>query len=89
MEDIKDNPKCTFVTLTFSNEKLTTLNNEIPNEIQGYARDNALATLAVRRFLERWRKKNKKSIRHWLVTELGHKGTDAPFMPLHRGFFIV
>lgn len=76
MEDIKDNPKCTFVTLTFSNEKLTELNEEIPEQIQGYARDNAIATLAVRRFLERWRKKNKKSIRHWLVTELGHKGTE-------------
>ena len=32
--------------------------------------------MAVRRFLERWRKKYKKSVKHWLVTELGHQGTE-------------
>ena len=32
--------------------------------------------MAVRRFLERWRKKYKKSVKHWLVTELGHNGTE-------------
>ena len=32
--------------------------------------------MAVRRFLERWRKKYKKSVRHWLITELGHNGTN-------------
>ena len=42
----------------------------------GYERDNKIAKIAVRRFLERWRKKNKKSVRHWLVTELGHKNTE-------------
>ena len=26
---------------------------------------------AIRLFTERWRKKYKKSIRHWLITELG------------------
>ena len=30
----------------------------------------------MRRFLERWRKKYKKSVKHWLVTELGHNGTE-------------
>lgn len=40
--------------------------------------DNEVASLAVRRFTERWRKqdKNKKTIRHWLVTELGHVNTE-------------
>ena len=38
--------------------------------------ENKIATLAVRRFLERWRKKYKKSVRHWLVTELGQKNTE-------------
>ena len=38
--------------------------------------ENELATLAVRRFLERWRKKHKISVKHWLVTELGHEGTE-------------
>lgn len=45
-------------------------------KIEGYDRDNAIATYAVRHFLERWRKKYGKSLRHWLVTELGHKGTE-------------
>jgi len=44
--------------------------------LKGYETDNAIATLAVREWLERWRKKYKKSLRHWLVTELGHKGTE-------------
>lgn len=45
-------------------------------ELRGYETDNAIAKLAVRRFLERWRKTYKKSLRHWLVTELGHNGTE-------------
>lgn len=45
-------------------------------KIIGYTRDNAIATLAVRRFLERYRKEHKISIRHWLITELGHEGTE-------------
>ena len=45
-------------------------------ELTGYTRDNTIATWAVRHFLERWRKKYKKSLRHWLVTELGHNGTE-------------
>lgn len=44
--------------------------------LQGYALDNAIATLAVRRFNERWRKTENKALRHWLVTELGHNGTE-------------
>lgn len=38
---------------------------------KGYDLDNAAAGLAIRRFLERWRKKYKKSVRHWLITEIG------------------
>ena len=45
-------------------------------EIKGYDKDNAIATRALRLFLERWRKKYKKTLRHWLVTELGHQGTE-------------
>lgn len=43
---------------------------------EGYNHDNEIATVAVRLFLERWRKEYKKSLRHWLVTELGHHGTE-------------
>ena len=42
----------------------------------GYELDNAIATKATRRFLERYRKKNKKSLKHWLITEIGHEGTE-------------
>ena len=45
---------------------------------KGYALDNAIATMGVRAFLERWRKKykNMKDLKHWLVTELGGNGTE-------------
>jgi hypothetical protein len=74
-EEIRHNNKGKFVTLTFSNESIKELAQEIKG-IQGYDLDNEIATLAVRRFLERWRKKYKKSVRHWLVTELGGNGTE-------------
>lgn len=45
-------------------------------KLEGYALDNEIATVAVRRFLERWRKEYGKSVRHWLVTELGGGGTE-------------
>lgn len=75
-EEVYNDNKALFVTLTFSNESIKALNKEIDSKIQGYERDNYIAKLAVRRFLERWRKKFKKSVKHWLVTELGHNGTE-------------
>lgn len=41
---------------------------------------NAIAGYAVRHFLERWRKHYKKTLRHWLITELGHTGTERIHM---------
>lgn len=89
LEDVRHNKNGKFVTLTFSNESYTELYKEInprllitvKGEIEEakktpYEIDNAIATLAMRRFLERWRKKHKKSLRHWMVTELGHNGTE-------------
>ena len=70
-EEIETNKNGKFITLTFSNEELQKLTDET-----GITESNAIATIAIRRFLERWRKKYKKSVRHWLVTELGHKGTE-------------
>lgn len=46
------------------------------NKTEGYGLDNCIATTGVRLFLERWRKKYKKSLRHWLVSELGHQNTE-------------
>ena len=60
-----------FVTLTFSNEELQKLCEEKKNEESNY-----IATIAVRRFLERYRKEFKKSIKHFLITELGHNNTE-------------
>lgn len=67
-EELKNN-KGYFVTLTFSRDSLKELKKktglwweENPNEI---------ATKALRLCLERIRKKTKKSIKHWFVTELG------------------
>jgi len=76
MEDVKYNTNGVFVTLTFSNEEMKKLNNEINKQIQGYERDNEIAVLALKRFRERWRKRTGKSPRHWMVTELGHNGTE-------------
>ena len=42
----------------------------------GYDLDNEIATLAVRRYLERHRKQEGKSQKHWLVTELGQNSTE-------------
>ena len=70
-EEIKHDNTGQFITLTFNNEELQRLTEET-----GIQESNAVATLAVRRFLERWRKKYKKSVKHWLVTELGHNGTE-------------
>lgn len=78
-EDIRHNAGAKFITLTLSNESYASLVDIIhskKSDVEGYALDNAVATIAVRRFLERWRKKHKKSLRHWLVTELGHNGTE-------------
>lgn len=71
-EEIRNNNTGKFVTLTFTDNYLKELEKEI--EIKSKDEkiiENEIATLAVRRFLERWRKETKKSIKHWLITELG------------------
>lgn len=78
LEDIKANKNGIFIALTYSNEEYTKLYNEAKKEtkLEGYDLDNEICKLAVRRFYERFRKKYKKSIRHWLITELGHGDTE-------------
>lgn len=87
LEDIKTHKNGKFITLTFSNEWIKNLSEGYINSngqwskgiqegLKGYDAANAIATLGVRNFVERWRKKYKKSIRHWLITELGHEGTE-------------
>ena len=78
-EDIRVNQNAKFITLTFSERKLKEIEDEIKG-ITGYERDNEVCRIAVRRFTERWRKKYKKTIRHWLITELGHQNTERVHM---------
>lgn len=70
MEEIKVAKYAYFITLTFSNESLQEMKE------RGAEENNGTATKAVRLFLERWRKLYKKSLKHWLITELGHTGTE-------------
>ena len=78
-EDIRVNKNAKFVTYTFSEHELQKLDNEI-KKLSGYDRDNEICRLAVRRYTERWRKKYGKTLRHWLVTELGHANTERVHM---------
>lgn len=79
LEEIKNNNKIAhFVTLTYSNEEYSKFFNEHMSDtkLQGYDLYNEIATKSVRYFLERWRKDTGKSVKHWLITELGHVGTE-------------
>jgi hypothetical protein len=78
-EDIRVNKNAKFVTLTFNERELIKLENSI-KKLKGYDRDNEVCRKAVRRFTERWRKKYKKTVRHWLVTELGSQNTERVHM---------
>jgi len=76
-EEIRENNTGKFVTLTFSNDSLEKLKMTVSNDQSTVSNDqNEIAVYAVRHFLERWRKEYKTSIKHWLITELGHKGTE-------------
>lgn len=75
-EEVRSDESGKFITLTFSEESMSKIFNEIELKSKNETVDNAIAKLAVRRFLERWRKKFGKSVKHWLITELGHEGTE-------------
>ena len=75
LEEVRENWTGKFVTLSFNEKSLIKLGKEA-NEKEGYKADNEIAKIAIRYFLERWRKATGKSVRHWLVTELGGNGTE-------------
>ena len=75
LEEVKHRQDGKFITLTFSDESIKELRKKCKG-LTGYDLDNQIATVGMRLFLERWRKKYKKSLRHWMVTELGHNGTE-------------
>lgn len=74
-EEIKIDKSAIFVTLTFAPDTL----KDLLQDCKQGSECNAVATLAVRRFLERYRKKHKRSIKHWLITELGHPAKDTEY----------
>jgi hypothetical protein len=78
-EDLRVYQNAKFLTFTFNDYELQKLDNEIKG-LKGYERDNEICRLAVRRFTERWRKEFGKSVRHWMVTELGSKYTERIHM---------
>jgi hypothetical protein len=76
-EEIRIDKNGYFVTLTFNEPSLIKLTWEISRtNLYHKLEENEVARLSIRRFLERWRKKYKKSLKHWLITELGHTGTE-------------
>jgi hypothetical protein len=75
--------KSYFVTLTIDDENLEKIKDELEIE-KTKGNENSIATTALRKFLERCRKKTKKSLRHWCVTELGE---DNGRIHLHGIFF--
>lgn len=80
-QEHKNNKNAIFVTLTLSDESLQKLDNNLGLE------PNDIATIAVRRFLERHRKETSISIKHWLTTELGQNETER--LHLHGILFNI
>lgn len=69
-EQLKVSPGlfCTFTLDIDSVDKISS--------IIGTDEPNMVAKKALRLFLERFRKKYKRSAKHWFITELGHNGTE-------------
>ena len=74
-EEIKTHKYNYFITLTFAPKELENLCNKYRLK-----ECNAVAANAVRHAIERYRKDHKKSLKHWLITELGHEGTERIHM---------
>ena len=72
------NERCRFITLTFNKESLKKYTELAIEEIKrkkethyGIDIRNIACKIAIRRWLERIRKDTGKSIKHWIITELG------------------
>lgn len=70
-----------FITLTIDEDNLKKISKELKKKNKKIwekakeinALENEVATIALRRFLERCRKESGKSIKHWCITELGEE----------------
>ena len=69
-EELRQEPNAYFITLTIDDESYSKLSNTYK-----ITDNNEIATKAIRLCLERIRKQTGKSIKHWFITELGHKNT--------------
>lgn len=70
-EEIRNNPGAIFITLTISNESW----ENIKKKYKLSSEEDYIKKM-VRLFLERIRKKTKKSLKHWLTTEKGQTNTE-------------
>lgn len=79
-EELKTQEHAYFITLTFAPEELEKLCKKYD-----LTECNAICGKAIRLFFERIRKTYKKSIKHWLITEMGQDETER--IHLHGIFF--
>lgn len=81
-EEIRNDNKCYFVTLTFNDESLKNLSKECfkRNCCMNNEETHIVVTKAIRRYLELIRKHTGKSVKHWFITE---KGEDFERIHLH------
>ena len=70
-EELRHDNNAIFVTLTFEDKWYQTISKKY-----SIKDDNNIATIAMRLWLERIRKKTGKSIKHWCITELGGNATE-------------
>lgn len=68
--EIEKTSSARFMTMTYSPEALDKLERICPEG------PNEVARHSVRLFLRRWNRKYGCTVKHWLVTELGHEGTE-------------
>lgn len=73
-EEMRGNPEAIFFTGTFTDQRIKQLCEKYNIDPENV---NEIATKEVRLFMERLRQTNreKKSIKHWIVTEKGHTNT--------------
>lgn len=72
-EEIRTNPGCLFMTLTFSPEEYSKLAVELYGKDTNlnYEEENELCTKAVRRYTELIRYHTGRMPKHWFITEMG------------------
>lgn len=70
--EVENTQHVRFMTMTFSDEAFEQLKERVGHKIEEH-NANEYATEAIKLFLKRWKKIKKEPLKHWLVTELGHK----------------